>query len=335
MSAKFKLVKVEDSQADLWNETVKKSSSATVFHHKSFLDKLGQPYSLFWIYKGDHLRGGISLLNDPLSAQKTTLHNLVIYNGLFFCDDLSQSSTQYANLQKQYEVIDAVVSMLPQHFSSVEMRLSPWIKDLRPFQWFNYHNTDATKKYQLQLRYTSLLDLTSLDDVSLAQNEGDGFLELSPSRRQEIRYATKDGVEIQQTSDPSCFLELYREMAISYEPQIDETLAKLKELLTAPETASLFQIYQATSAEGVPVGAAVFGTVGDRSFYLYGVTSKADRERYSGSMLLWKIFADLKQKGVRVLDMEGVNSPNRGWFKLSFGGTLEPYFIVRVADARS
>jgi len=35
-----------------------------------------------------------------------------------------------------------------------------------------------------------------------------------------------------------------------------------------------------------------------------------------------------KKKNIREIDWEGVNSPQRGWFKLGFGGTLQPYYIA-------
>ena len=31
---------------------------------------------------------------------------------------------------------------------------------------------------------------------------------------------------------------------------------------------------------------------------------------------------------INKFDFEGVNSPNRGWFKLGFGGDLIPYYQI-------
>jgi len=36
-----------------------------------------------------------------------------------------------------------------------------------------------------------------------------------------------------------------------------------------------------------------------------------------------------KVKKIKVIDWEGVNSPQRGFFKLSFGGELLPYFWIK------
>ena len=37
-------------------------------------------------------------------------------------------------------------------------------------------------------------------------------------------------------------------------------------------------------------------------------------------------FYHLNEIGIKTVDLEGVNSPNRGWFKLSFGGNIIPYY---------
>ena len=34
--------------------------------------------------------------------------------------------------------------------------------------------------------------------------------------------------------------------------------------------------------------------------------------------------------GVKEVDMEGINSPQRGWFKMSFGGNTIPYFNLTL-----
>jgi hypothetical protein len=47
-------------------------------------------------------------------------------------------------------------------------------------------------------------------------------------------------------------------------------------------------------------------------------------------MALFQAFLKLGQDGFRQVDLEGINSPKRGYFKLSFGGTITPYFQARM-----
>ena len=36
------------------------------------------------------------------------------------------------------------------------------------------------------------------------------------------------------------------------------------------------------------------------------------------------------EESINSIDLEGVNSPNRGWFKLSLGGELNPYYKIKI-----
>jgi len=61
-----------------------------------------------------------------------------------------------------------------------------------------------------------------------------------------------------------------------------------------------------------------------------GTLSHVDvHDRYSGTIVLWDALKALEKSGVSEVDFEGVNSPARGWFKLSFGGDLRPYYEVK------
>ena len=45
---------------------------------------------------------------------------------------------------------------------------------------------------------------------------------------------------------------------------------------------------------------------------------------------LWYSQIYEKKYEISSVDLEGVNSPNRGWFKLSLGGDLSQYFKVKL-----
>ena len=37
---------------------------------------------------------------------------------------------------------------------------------------------------------------------------------------------------------------------------------------------------------------------------------------------------ELKKDCINFLDLEGINSPNRGFWKIGFGGDIKPYFKI-------
>ena len=89
-------------------------------------------------------------------------------------------------------------------------------------------------------------------------------------------------------------------------------------------------VYKTFNPEKKLIYISVFGWDCKRSYYLFGTSTENNLDRYKGSIAFWDAFIDQAKKGVTVVDLEGINSPQRGWFKLSFGGTLVPYFKLNL-----
>ncbi len=66
-----------------------------------------------------------------------------------------------------------------------------------------------------------------------------------------------------------------------------------------------------------------------RSYYLFGARNRKVKNSWGGTLINWEVFKYLAiNKSLSEVDLEGVNSPNRGSFKLSFGGQIISYFQV-------
>jgi lipid II:glycine glycyltransferase (peptidoglycan interpeptide bridge formation enzyme) len=66
------------------------------------------------------------------------------------------------------------------------------------------------------------------------------------------------------------------------------------------------------------------------SYYLYGANDPAMRETNASSKFLFDNIALSAHKGLQIFDFVGVNSPQRGDFKLSFNAELVPYQEVHL-----
>jgi lipid II:glycine glycyltransferase (peptidoglycan interpeptide bridge formation enzyme) len=87
-------------------------------------------------------------------------------------------------------------------------------------------------------------------------------------------------------------------------------------------------MFVSRTREGSLGSIAVYTFDNKRAYYLFGANDPALRKTPVGTAVLWDAFHALAGKGITQLDLEGVNSPRRGWFKLSFGGDLRPYYQV-------
>ena len=106
----------------------------------------------------------------------------------------------------------------------------------------------------------------------------------------------------------------------------DNNLDQMALLVTGLINAGVARMFVSRTREGTPGSIAVYVFDNKRAYYLFGANDPALRDTPVGTAVLWDAFHALAGEGITQVDLEGVNSPSRGWFKLSLGGTLVPYF---------
>ena len=68
-----------------------------------------------------------------------------------------------------------------------------------------------------------------------------------------------------------------------------------------------------------------------QSIFSFGGSLKDRKTDWAGTIVHWEIFNYLaKNKNLSIVDLEGVNSPKRGYFKTSFGAYLKKYFHINI-----
>ena len=73
---------------------------------------------------------------------------------------------------------------------------------------------------------------------------------------------------------------------------------------------------------------AVFLLGHNTAYYLFGANDPDMRNQHTGTAVIWDSFHILSEMNINTVDLEGINSPNRGWFKTSFGGRIIPYYKI-------
>ena len=68
-----------------------------------------------------------------------------------------------------------------------------------------------------------------------------------------------------------------------------------------------------------------------KGYYFLGAGNSVNKTSWQSTFGHCEIFRFMQKKfDINFIDLEGVNSPKRGWFKLSLGGNLVPYFKVKI-----
>ena len=112
-------------------------------------------------------------------------------------------------------------------------------------------------------------------------------------------------------------------------PKSEKNLSQLIDKLINSNKAKM---YLSFSKDKNPASIAIIGFDKLRAYYLFGANNSDIKDETTGTAVLWHAFKELSAQGVGEIDLEGVNSPKRGWFKLSFGGRLVPYFRIKYPD---
>jgi len=329
---KYTLIEVSQSELSQWDELVESSGEGTLFSKSNYLLSVGAPFKIFFVMKGDVVKAGVSLMTP--TSDICALDDLVIYNGLFFAKDRpSDGVTLQKAYSNKFQITEFVIAELAQGYSQIQLSLAPGFEDLRPFIWHNYGAPNEKQKFKVDVRYTSFLNIHEL--ASGDDEASQLFAQMGSSRRQEIRYARKDQVSVETSTDVHRFLDLYqmtmqKSSSSQEEASPQEKLQRMGNLMSDLIEKKQGFLYCVNNAEGLPVSAAYFGVDSKRAYYLFGANHPELQSRYSGTIVLWDAFIDLAKKDISEVDLEGVNSPRRGWFKLSFGGNLQSYHEVSL-----
>lgn len=311
-----------------WDALVSKSSNATAFCSSQYLKCIDANVSPYYYLRNKEIRAGV-LIIESQDGLSTLLHDFVIYNGVFFGPPQHRQNRSQI-MSEHFDIASFVAEELAGVYGTVHMQLHPSIVDIRPFLWFNY-GTEAPK-YLVDVRYTSYLNI---EDFSCAEKLEDiaTYLQASNARRQEIRYAIRDKVVTKEEFNPDLFVDFYNETMKRQDIVVEgDMLQQMKHLITNLFEAKAGRMFVSYLATGEPGSMAFFLLDNKRGYYLFGANDPALRDSHTGTAVLWDAFHVLSKAGVREIDMEGVNSPYRGWFKLSFGGDIRPYYQISLSN---
>jgi len=310
-----------------WDEFVESSPQGTIFVQSEFLYTSGTRPSLWYCLKNEQVMGAAALFEsaDGLDCIHT---GLFVYSGILFKPaDPMQNASQTSS--EHFRITSSIIRDLVKKYRRVEMAVHHSFSDLRPFLWHNYETSGP--HFDTSIRYTSLINLKGVADAALQNNPI--YLACNKSRRQVIRYALRAEIKTTEGYQRESFESLYRKTFEFQGITVPET--ELNAILSATDSLNAkgrLRMYSA-QAPGEAVGSiAVFGLDSKRAYYLYGANNPALRSGYTGTAVLWSAFQALAKENVKEVDLEGINSPKRGYFKLSFGGTITPYHILRLTN---
>lgn len=312
---KFKIQIEKDKYK--WYKQAYKNKTFTIFSDPDFLDNFEEEKIYGYILKGNEKK---AFFNITLKNEKLFRPGAVIHNGIILNDNVFSQKQVRKNLDMYY-INEAFVEYLEKNFGSIDLALHPYIIDIRPYLWLNYHSPNEEDKCKVYVRYTSYLNIENLENLF------DGLLEI---RKRNIKEAKNKKVLTKIENKVELFCKFYKETIESQGYKVEdkalETLSKIISSLIQREKAKMFVSYY----KNKPIYITVWAWDFNRAYYMYGAGDISINLRFKGTINFWDSIEWLsKEKKIREIDWEGINSPKRGFFKQSFGGNLLNYYWIK------
>jgi hypothetical protein len=283
----------------------------SVFNHTEWLQLYGdtvERYSIsedsgttiggFYLY---HTRrtGLTHITNPPYSP----------HIGLFLLNK-SQNKSNSLSFEK------GVMSLLAEFFNTLPCKILTvafplGFTDMQPFFW---------KRFKVIPNYTYRYNLTESTEALTAR--------MSPERRNDIKKAQKDNIQVRQVTDYTHVLDLVLKTFDRKEKSVNIKLIQKILFEFANEKNSFAFV---SEKNGKPTACSFCIHDGKGAYYLLGGYDKQNKHQGAGAAAVWSAVQFAKQTGLQYFDFEGSMIPQVEKYFRGFGGDLLHYFTVNKA----
>ena len=321
---------IRENNIDLdWDYLVNNSTQGSVFSESYFLKCLSVEYKKFIVFKGDSVVAGfnIFLSDDGLN---TVDEYLSVHNSIMFISNPDQKPVK--KKLERFLITELIIEFLTKKYKNIYLSLSPYFFDLRPFSWYNYHNefgNNKFNKFELELRYTSLLNTESLNLVKDPLSSS-LFESMENLRKRHIKKAINEGAQLSLEKCTEKLIYFFKELMLGQKVNIeDQLMVNMKSIMNRYYEMGKGKFFQVLNQNNDTIYIVFYAWDNKRAYYLYGAGNPKISMPWQGTFAHWKAIEYLAKQKIFLIDFEGINSPKRGWFKIGFGGDLNPYFIVK------
>lgn len=304
----------------IWDALVSRSPQGNVFCRSGFLDALGVPYDTWLLQADGRTLVGAVLLRDEQGSVRAAPYPLSMYHGVLLEEGLA-TAQPHRRYKEGLEITAILLEKLEIQYSRLSFCLHPGFDDLRAFSWFHYHQREQGM-FGIALNYSGIVDLGNPDFEAYLTT-------IRSCKRREYRLALKNGLTA-ETSDNVAVLEnLYR---MTFERQgaskSKDELRLVRNIAQAAIAQGFGEILLVRLPGGEVASATLFLYDEHTGYYLIGANHPDFRNTYSGVFAFVESCRRCHVRGLKRVDVCGINSPNRGDFKTSFNAVPIPYFVV-------
>ncbi|MBK6832827.1 MAG: GNAT family N-acetyltransferase [Bacteroidetes bacterium] len=189
------------------------------------------------------------------------------------------------------------------------------------YKQFEFTKSLKPKNFEQKKNHTYVLDLSSTEDVQSLY---------APKRRQQIRRAIKDELQVERVSDMKIVYELVIQTFLRQKKSLDQNFVK-KILFEFANTKNSFAF--ATLKNGKPIIAYFCIHHNKEAFYLMGGYDENEKHIGAGPLAMNACIEHAKKIGITTYDFEGSMEPSIEKYFKEFGGVKKYYSCFEKSSA--
>ena len=306
-----------------WNDFVSTSPQGNLFCHTKFLDAFQKDYELLNVVKGEEILLGAVIVKDE---DGQPILQPFMYQGVLLGSSIG-TLAGHKRVKKALELVEFLLAEIEKRYQQICFSLHPSFKDLRSFQWHNYHSPEKGE-FKIDLNYTGILSLQSVENIDQT------LMGARTVRRQEYRKCLKEGFTIEESEDISILDQLH-EKTFKRQGIKRSTVEKFMVTTLAKESLSkgFGRLLVCRDRSGATASASLFLFDAKTAYYLIGANDPEFRKYGTGTYVMFEQIRKCLEQGLSQVDFVGINSPMRGDFKTSFGAVPVPYYTVMLESS--
>ena len=305
-----------------WEKFLKNSVNKNIYSHPIYLQNTGENYEKFFITKNNEIFASF-FFKRAFNSIKLTEE--IIYTPVVFKNFENKPFSSLNNIK--FDLITEIKNFFIENFSNVNFISDYHFNDLRPFYWHNFDRKKEIFKVK-ELKYTSIINLKKLDNVTNL-NDSLFYKDLSVRVRQQFNYAQKKKYQIYDKFSKKVFKKIISKTFERQNKKINFDLSLHSYIMEKLNKEGL--IFMITVQDkNVDKAFLLFSKILDQAMYLYGGRFSDDKDDYSLSYGMIYSLLELSKLGVNKVDLEGINSPKRGFNKIGYGGEIVPYYQIQM-----
>ena len=324
---KITIIKCIDDK--VWNNFVLESASQSIYAISDYLKISNHQVDKMLCLKDEEIVASFILIKkeDLLSNTNSIIKDdKILFSPISYRNIKGASSAK--KIRERYFVNDTIVNYLIENFKDIALSLDYETDDIRNFLWHGF--PDYKKKFLVEPRFTSLINLDHIDNDNFLETKL--FQNFSSTLRNNYRQSLKNTYILNNKFSKEIFFSLLEDTFSSQNINFPIIIyEQIFEVLKNLYKKKLIDMFYLTDKNNKVLNFSLFSTMRNKSTFLFsGKSGIVGADDYCGVYLNVNLFLYLKKHNFRIIDLEGINSPKRGFNKLGYGGSITPYYNLKL-----